>query len=292
MGGLGRFFGRKKAVATGDARVADPPADVEAVAGTGEPDRRHQDELTRLASLHVDEQRYGEAEAILRRVLALEEAARLPDASAVVAALQNLATVCAAQERTAEALQLLQRAAALCDKATSVNDGLAIVVLENLARLHAGERRYREQRNVLDRLIALLIRSRGPGHRDIEHHLHYLAAACVELGDYAAAEAACQQALGILERSEPTDLRAGAATLANLGRVLRLQGRLDDAAEQYKLAVLTIDTDATPDRKMTASVLGDYTALLHDLGRTAEADAMAARAAAMRAPDSGDGRQG
>ncbi|MGH6930518.1 MAG: tetratricopeptide repeat protein, partial [Dongiaceae bacterium] len=84
----------------------------------------------------------------------------------------------------------------------------------------------------------------------------------------------------IYEKAVPIDLAGGAATLANLARILREQDRVDEAEEAYKQALLTIEVGGGSDHSMAIHVLNDYSALLREHGRDAEAQAQAARLSA------------
>jgi tetratricopeptide (TPR) repeat protein len=128
----------------------------------------------------------------------------------------------------------------------------------------------------------LLEHLRGPGHPDVAHDLHFLVDACFTQGQYAEAEKQCRRAFAIYEKTVPIDLAGGAATLANLGRILRAQGRADEAEDAYKQALLTIEVGGS-DHSMAIHVLNDYAALLREQGCEAEAQAQAARAAQLGA---------
>jgi Tfp pilus assembly protein PilF len=93
--------------------------------------------------------------------------------------------------------------------------------------------------------------------------------------------AASQEATVI--KANTIDLSGGAATLSNLGQILRRQGRVDEAEEAYKQALLTVDVGGDACRSIAVHVLNDYAAFLRERGREAEAKTHAARAAQLSA---------
>ena len=74
----------------------------------------------------------------------------------------------------------------------------------------------------------------------------------------------------------------GAATLSNLGQILRRQGRVDEAEEAYKQALLTVDVGGDACRSIAGHVLNDYAAFLRERGRGRGETHAARRRAAQR----------
>src|SRR5262249_60091192 len=69
--------------------------------------------LNGLAELYIHERRYAEAEAVLKRALAIDESALGPEHPHVVIVLKNLVALDYIQGRNAEALDPIRRAAAI-----------------------------------------------------------------------------------------------------------------------------------------------------------------------------------
>src|SRR5262245_24724396 len=100
------------------------------------------DALNMLADFMMKHRRVAEAEAALRRVLAIEEGTAPVRPDRLVMALTNLAAAAGYRGNKAEAESLYRRAAERCDGSAGIADALAVTVMENLAVLLAEDRRH------------------------------------------------------------------------------------------------------------------------------------------------------
>src|SRR5262245_65664517 len=100
------------------------------------------DAVNMLADFMMKHRRVAEAEAALRRVLAIEEGTAPARPDRLVMALTNLAAAAGYRGNKAEAESLYRRAAERCDGSAGIADALAVTVMENLAVLLAEDRRH------------------------------------------------------------------------------------------------------------------------------------------------------
>jgi len=110
-------------------------AALEAAEGYGEDDPRLGTSLNNLAGLYRAQGRYGEAEPLYQRSLAILEKALGPEHPDVAVSLNNLAELYRVQGRYGEAEPLYQRSLAIREKALGSEHPHVAASLENYAAL-------------------------------------------------------------------------------------------------------------------------------------------------------------
>lgn len=130
-------------------------------------------------------------------------------------------------------------------------------------------------------------------------HLN-LGVAYARLGRWAEAEASLRQGMALTERALGPEHPLVADTLGKLGVIAVLQGqaagppaseaRYAQAEQLYRRALALIEKTLGPDHESLAEPLGNYATLLRQTGRATEAQALDARARAIRATASAAGR--
>ena len=133
-------------------------------------------DLNKLARLLQDTNRLGEAEPLLRRVLAIDEASFGSDHPRVAVDLNNLAQLLQATNRFGEAEPLLRRALAIDEASFGSDHPRAAVHLNNLAQLLKVMNRLDEAEPLLRRALAIDEASFGSSHPNVVRDLENLAA--------------------------------------------------------------------------------------------------------------------
>lgn len=131
---------------------------------------------------------------------------------------------------------------------------------------------------------ALTIReqTQGADHPDVATALNSLAGLYASRDDYTAAEPLLVRALDIRERVLGADNRFTAQSVNNLALLYAAQQRYGDAEPLYKRSIGVFEQ--LEESQELAVTLENYAALLHETGRSAEAEQMEARARAHREP--------
>ena len=195
-----------------------------------------------------------------RRLLAELSKQQGPDTLVTAETLYNLAILRRRQGASMEAERLYRRALAIREREQGPSHPDVAVILNNLAALAATEGRYQDALPLLERALSIRQTALGNTHVLTAESLNNLALLYAAQGDTAAAEPLYTQAVAILEPAEPPSdhpqIRAASQSDPRSGD--RPGGEL-------------------------ARVLDNYAALLHDTGRDAEADELAARARALQA---------
>ena len=200
--------------------------------------------LNDLAQLYWAQDRYGEAEPLLRRSLDILEKTWGAEGSNVAVALNSLANLYADQGRYADAEPLFRRSLAISDK--NPDDGGVSNTLNSLAKLERAQGRYAEAEVLYKRSLALRETVFGPEHREVAAALSNLAGLYEEQGRYGEAEVLYKRSIGILQqRLEPDHPDLG-IVLHNLGGNYRDQGRYADAEPLLQRSLTIFETALGP----------------------------------------------
>src|SRR5207244_8354889 len=140
--------------------------------------------------------------------------------------------------------------------------------------------------------LAILERKQGSASADVAKVLNTLGVIREDLSDYGAAEADYRRAAAILAGIDGDDgvlLRLRLQTTANLARIHRVQGRLEDAERLYLEAIAVAESAFEPDGPELPSLLNDLAVVYKYAARFDEAEALYRRALALveasRGPD-------
>jgi len=179
---------------------------------------------------------------------------------ATAGTLYNLAILRRRQGALMEAERLYRKALAIREREQGPNHPDVAVILNNLAALAATEGNYQDAQPLLERALTIRQSALGNTHVLTAESLNNLALLYAAQGDTAAAEPLYEQAIAILEQAEPVS---------------------DPSHTPDARRAEPLHSDRPHDE--LERVLDNYAALLHDTGRDAEGDAVAARARALHA---------
>jgi tetratricopeptide (TPR) repeat protein len=141
---------------------------------------------------------YAQAEPLVRRALAIAEAAFEPDDPRIASALDNLAHVLQSTNRLAEAEPLMRRALAIDVKAFGPEHPSVATRLNNLALLLQDTNRLAEAEPLMRRALAIDTKAFGPEHPRVAIDLNNLATLLQDTKRLADAKPLMRRALGIL----------------------------------------------------------------------------------------------
>jgi tetratricopeptide (TPR) repeat protein len=204
----------------------------------GPADERLAHSVSDLGLLLVGDGRLPEAEALLRRGLAIDDAgARSLDRRArQVFTLDILAALATSKGDPAEAEALLRRAIALATLDPVLAPADVAASLNGLSKALIDRGEMREGERVARRALALYERAEGERHAEMTETLVTLAAVRAAAGEIDEATALLRRA-GRVAETENARPVVKAAAAANLGSLWMSQGRYQDAEPLLERAV-------------------------------------------------------
>jgi CHAT domain-containing protein len=196
--------------------------------------------LNDLGNLYLDAGRLTDAEATLRRALAITRA-RSGDAHPNAAAtMGNLATVLEHEARYGEAEKLYQQTLQAYERVYGANHPATAIGLNNLANVYSAQGKNEAAAGLQERVLAIDEKAFGPDSPDVGRALNNLANSYASLGRNDQALGLYRRSLAVMERkfgegSGPSALAAG-----SLGQALMDAGKTDEA-RPYLVRCLEID---------------------------------------------------
>ncbi len=228
--------------------------------------------LSQLAALLFGKAHYWEAEPLLHRALAIDNARFGADHPDVARDLANLAALLQATNRLAEAEPLMRRALTINKASFGADHPRVARDLANLAALLHVSSRWVEAEPLMRQALAIHEARFGADHLDVARDLNNLAALLQATNRLAEAEPLMRRALTIDEASVGADHPNVARDLANLAGLLQATSRLAEAEPLMRRA-LTIDKASFgADHPTIAIHLNNLARLLQATNRLAEAE--------------------
>jgi tetratricopeptide (TPR) repeat protein/CHAT domain-containing protein len=220
--------------------------------------------LNDLAQLYWAQDRYAEAEPLLRRSLNIIERAQGPQDNNVAVALDSLANLYSAQGHYAEAEPLFRRSLAIREKEAqrdNPDDAGVSNALNSLARLYVAQGRLAEAEPLFERSVSIREKVFGPDHREVAAALTNQAGLYHDQGRDAEAERLYRRSLDILENRLPAGHHHLGAVLHNLALLYKDQGRYAEAEPLFKRSLGIIETALGPEHLDVSTALNNLAEL-------------------------------
>ena len=131
--------------------------------------------LNQVALFYEAKGQHTNAEPLIRRALAMDEASLGLNHPHVAIRLSNLASLLQDTDRLAEAEPLMRRALAICESSFGPEHSNVAIRLNNLAQLLQATQRMDEAESLMRRALAMDEASFGPEHPDVAIRLNNLA---------------------------------------------------------------------------------------------------------------------
>jgi tetratricopeptide (TPR) repeat protein len=189
--------------------------------------------LNNLANIYKDMGRYGKAEPLFHRSLAIKEAKLGKDHPDTARALGNLAILHHEMGQHAKAEPLLRRALAIFEAEVGKDHPVTAQALSNLAALYGDMGQPARAEPLYRRALEIREARLGKDHPETARTLNNLANLYFDTGEYAKAEPLYLRALAVYAAKLGKDHPHTAATLNNLANVSATTERWDTAA-QYR----------------------------------------------------------
>ena len=235
-----------------------------------------------VADVNHDLGRYAEAEAALRKSIAIREKLGNPDDPDLIASVSSLGTALEMQGRLDAAETAFRRALASRRKihqAPHANITHAIVKLGNLLHDH---HKIPEATALFEEALAARDSLMDQQTLERAESIHNLGTLAIKLARYQDAESLHQLALSLRRKLSPTETPAIAGSLSDLAFICHMQLRLPES-EKFDREALAINRRILgPEHPDTALTLNNLGVVLHDQRKYPEAESMLREAVAIR----------
>jgi serine/threonine-protein kinase len=246
----------------------------------GENSNRVAHALNEFSNMLDDKGDLAGSEAALRRALAIRTETVGPNHHDTLTVANNLLAVIEIEGRFAEALPQRIESLAKADRAGTLHGRDLVAIHNAIGRDYRELGRLAESDEALHKALSITAQTQGPRSPWRVATLGHLARNDASRGDYAEAEARFREALSIMAENEPPTSPSIALFRAELGTVLRLQHRVDEALVELQPAAAAFGAAISPSNKLRPSALAAYCEALVDHGDAAQAKTVGEEAVA------------
>ena len=240
----------------------------------------YSDRLVFLANiLFSTRARFQEAEAIVERIVGLEEKRHGPDHPRVARALQQLARMYRVRVKTAHFVEpLLRHAAELIERAYGSEHPATASAIAKVAQSLIRSNQLDEARRLIERSLAIYEKHFGEQHDKTAAAIELLASWYAAGGDYAAALPLQERAVRILRQCSSDVRGALQSSLVTLGGYRVKLGDSLGAVTAYEevwrvlQTMIGPDPEAAVDNIQSVILLGNFVGVLLEQGKYAEAE--------------------
>ncbi|GAB3002962.1 hypothetical protein GCM10027184_69770 [Saccharothrix stipae] len=219
-----------------------------------------------------------EAQPLLDRAVAIDEAAHSPDHPDLVPGLNHLSRNLRTLGRSTEAHSVLKRALTIIEKAHGHDHPDVAVVASELGMVLSDLGHHADARAHLERALAITETLHEDDHPDVAACATNLATVLQDLGHLPEARHLHERALRISEAARGEDHPDVAACAGNLALVLQGLGHSEEALPLLERALRIDEATYGPDHPAVAVALGNLAAVMRDLERAPEARPLIERA--------------
>jgi tetratricopeptide (TPR) repeat protein len=234
-----------------------------------------------LALFYEGQARYGEAEPLMRRALAIYEGSFGAGHPNVAAALNNLAGLLWATNRLDEAEPMYRRVVKILENPGGEPLPNYACSLNNLAALLYATKRLDEAEPLMRRALAIDEGSLGAGHPDVARDLNNLAGLLRATNRLDEAEPMYRRVVKIFEKSLGPEHPNVATAINNLAELLKATNRLAEVEPLMRRALEIDEGSFGPGHPNVAIRLNNLAGLLADTNRLDEAEPMYRQALAI-----------
>jgi len=218
--------------------------------------------MNNLALLLLAKALYTEAEPLMRRSLAIDEASLGEEHPNVAIRLSNLATLLQDTNRLDEAEPLMRHSLAIDEASLGEEHPNVAIRLNNLAQLLQATNRLDEAEPLMRRSLAIDEASFGKEHQRVATDLSNLATLLLATRRFAEAEPLMRRAVAIDEASFGKDHPDVARDLNNLGMLLQATSRLAEAEPLLRRSLAIREESLGADHPRTELARMNLAALL------------------------------
>ena len=228
--------------------------------------------INQLGQLMNEKAQFSEAEPLIRRILAIDEARLGPNHPDVSTGLINLGILLHTTNRSEEAEQLMWRALSIDEAHFGSNHPEVASCLSTLGGLLDEVERSAEAEPLVRRALQIDIEHFGPNHPIIAVRLNNLGGALANMNQLQEAKECYRQALQLDEAHLGPNHPDVAIRLNNLAHLLHTANQFSEAEPLYRRAVAVNEATFGPEHPRVSSSLNNLASLLQATNRAQEAE--------------------
>jgi tetratricopeptide (TPR) repeat protein len=225
---------------------------------------------------------YGEAEAMYRQALEVQEKVLGPEHSSTLSSVHDLALVLLSQGKYKEGEIMLRQVLAIREKILGPEDPCIFHSVNNLGIVLSMQGKNKEAEIIHRQALEVQEKVLGPGHSSTLDSVHNLASALKSQGKYKEAEIMYLQVLAVrgmkLGYSHPVTL----ISAGSLAFVLSRQGKKGESEVLYRLVLEAQEKALGPKHPETLETLSNLASELNSQKKYEEAEAMHQQALVLR----------
>jgi len=225
--------------------------------------------------------RYAEAEPLMRRVLANDEARYSKGHPIDATAFNNLACLLGDTNRLGDAEALMRSALAIDEACHGKNHPIVATDLNNLAQAFSRANRLAEAEPLYRRALAIDEAAEDPDHRAIARDLTNLGALLMATNRLTDAESLMRRAIAVDEASLDKEHPEVGTDLNNLATLLHRMNRLAEAEPLIRRALAISEAAYGQNHPYVATQLNNLAQMLLATNRLTEAESLIRRALAI-----------
>ena len=245
-----------------------------------DPEKRSM-QCLRIATLLRGTNRFKEAEPLIRRALAIDEAKFGEQHPNVARDLNNLAMLMQDTDRFEEAEPLMRRALAIDEAKFGKQHPSVAINLSNLAMLLRDTSRFEEAEPLMRRALAIDEATFGKQHTNVAINLSNLALMLQDTNRFEEAEPLMRRALAIDKATFGEQHPSVARDLSNLALLMKTTNRLDEAEPLMRRALAIDEAIFGKQHPNVAINLSNLAMLMKTTNRLDEAKPLMRRALAI-----------
>ncbi len=237
--------------------------------------------MNQLALYFIAHAQHAQAEPLLRRALAIDEARWGANHLGVATRLLNLGYLLRLTNRLVEAESLIRRALAINEAELGPEHPSVAIDLNNLSQLLRQTNQVKEAEQLIVRALAISRASLAPDDPALAVRISNLAGLYLDSHRLAEAEPLMRQALSIDEKSYGPEHPTVASDLSNLAALLLEQGDWVQAEPLMRRALRIGESAFGPLHPTVAVYLNNLARVVEASGQRVEAEALMRRALAI-----------
>jgi tetratricopeptide (TPR) repeat protein len=237
--------------------------------------------LDLLGAFYVRQNRYDEAEPVLKQAVVVRQ--NLADKKDLARSSSALAALYVQQEKYSDAEALLDKAMGRTIALKGKDHPDTAVLLKQLAETYQAEGiRGARVTKLLEEALAVETKESGKDSAQVTETRRKLARAFLDCDDYARAESLYMAVLASDEETNGAEHPKVARDLADLATLYLNQGRYADAEPMYMRSLAIVEKVRGPEDVDVAACLNNLALLYFNQGKYGEAEKLAKRALAIR----------